>query len=165
MRASWRSPGGIWVLASLAIAGWGVVSAAAHASLVVAPRARADIKIPLTIAASTDANPDATGRASPVVLRVYQLKGDASFRSADFFGLFDDEQKVLGPDLLGREEFVLAPAENRDITATISSDARFVGAVAAFRDIRNAQWRALVPGPIKGLTIAVERARLVLFPD
>src|SRR5579862_1498024 len=66
--------------------------------------AAADVMVPMTIAASTDTNPDAAGRPSPIVLRVYQLKGDAAFRRVDFFGLFDDEQKALGPDLVGREE-------------------------------------------------------------
>jgi predicted component of type VI protein secretion system len=33
--------------------------------------------------------------------------------------------------------------------------------IAAYRDIRNAQWRVVVPAPIKNnATIAVERARI-----
>jgi len=42
--------------------------------------------------------------------------------------------------------------------------ARFVGVIAAFRDIRNAQWRVVLPAPLKkdDVTLSVERAR-VLF--
>ena len=117
------------------------------------------------LAASEDANPDSSGRPSPIVVRVYQLKTDAAFNAAEFFPLFDDEQKVLGAELISRDEFVLAPAETRTIDVALSGDTRYVGAVAAFRDIRNAQWRVLVPAPKKGLTVAVEKARIIVSPS
>ena len=44
---------------------------------------------------------------------------------------------MLGPELISRDEFVLAPAERKTIDVVVSGDTRFVGAVAAFRDIRN----------------------------
>ena len=71
-------------------------------------------------------------------------------------------RRVLGPELISRDEFVLAPAEQRTIDVSVAGETRFVGAIAAFRDIRNAQWRVLVPASRKGLTVAVERARVVL---
>lgn len=117
----------------------------------------------MTIAASADTNPDAGGRPSPVVVRIYQLKADTAFMGADFFALFDDEMKVLGAELIGRDEFVMAPAERRSVDVNVSPDARFVGVVAAYRDIRNAQWRVAVPAPLKrdDVTVSVERARVV----
>ena len=36
--------------------------------------------------------------------------------------------------------------ERKTIDVVVSRETRFVGALAAFRDIRNAQWRGLVPG-------------------
>jgi type VI secretion system protein VasD len=119
----------------------------------------------VTIAAHADTNPDATGRPSPVVVRVYQLKADVAFTGADFFGLFDDEEKVLGPELINRAEFVLAPSEHRSINVPVAAEARFVGVIAAFRDIRNSEWRVLVPTwreGVRHVTVAVERARIVL---
>jgi type VI secretion system protein VasD len=120
----------------------------------------------LTIAATPDTNPDATGRPSPVVVRVYQLKADTAFTGADFFALYDDEMKVLGAELIGRNEYVLAPSERRTLELDVSADARFVGIVAAYRDIRNAQWRTVVQAPLRRdeVTINVERAR-VAFSD
>lgn len=130
--------------------------------LTIAASTDAKVKAPMTLAASPDTNPDAAGRPSPVVVRVYQLRTDAAFAGADFFALFDDDQKVLGSELISRDEFVLAPSEQRSIDVTVSGETRFLGAIAAFRDIRNAQWRVLVPASRKGLTVAVERARVVL---
>jgi type VI secretion system protein VasD len=119
-------------------------------------------KTRLTIAATADSNPDGSGRPSPVVVRVYQLKADTAFNGAEFFALFDDEMKVLGPDLIGRSEYLLAPSEKRTMELDVSADAHFVGLIAAYRDIRNAQWRTIVPAPLKRdeVTIAVERARI-----
>lgn len=125
----------------------------------------AKIKAAMTISATPDVNPDSSGRPSPVVIRVYQLKTDAAFAAAEFFPLFDDEQKVLGPELISRDEYMMAPAESRTIDVAISEDTRYVGAIAAFRDIRNAQWRVLVPAPRKGLTVAIEKSRIVLSPS
>jgi predicted component of type VI protein secretion system len=33
----------------------------------------------------------------------------------------------------------------------VKGEAKFLGAVAAFRDIRNSQWRVIQPAPKKGL--------------
>jgi len=132
--------------------------------LTIAATPETKTKASMTLSAAADVNPDGSGRPSPVVVRVYQLKTDAAFNAAEFVDLFENEEKVLGSELISRDEFVLAPAEKRTLDVAVSGDTRFVGAVAAFRDIRNSQWRTLVPAPRKGLTVAVERSRLVLSP-
>jgi type VI secretion system protein VasD len=129
-------------------------------TITAAPEAK--VKAPMTIAISADANPDASGRPSPVVVRVYQLRTDAAFRSIDFFALFEDDQKALGPELISRDEFTMAPSERKTLDVTVASETRFVGAIAAFRDIRNTQWRVLVPATNKAMDVAVERARVVM---
>jgi type VI secretion system protein VasD len=133
-----------------------------QAALTIAAAADAKVKATMVIATSADTNPDASGRPSPIVIRVYQLRTDAAFTSADFAALFADDQKVLGQELISRNEFMLAPMERQTLDITVAGDTRFVGAVAAFRDIRNAQWRSVVPAPREGLTVSVERARVVL---
>ena len=129
-------------------------------TITAAPEAK--VKAPMTIAISADANPDASGRPSPVVVRVYQLRTDAAFRRTDFFALFEDDQKALGPELITRDEFTMAPSERKTLDVTVSAETRFVGAIAAFRDIRNTQWRVLVPATNKAMDVAVERARVLL---
>jgi type VI secretion system protein VasD len=160
--ALWTGVCGQPVTALLAVIATPAADAGAAAPSVAPP---SNVKVPMTVASRADANPDATGRPSPVVLRVYQLKTDAVFSRSEFFARFDDEQKVLGSELISRDEFVLTPAENRNLEITLNDDTRFVGAIAAFRDIRNAQWRILAKTPLRGLTIIVERARLLLIPD
>jgi type VI secretion system protein VasD len=128
-------------------------------------------KARMTVAAQADANPDASGRPSPIVVRVFQLKSDGAFAGADFFALFDDEKKALGPDIVSREEFELSPGERRTMDFAVSGDAHFIGAIAAFRDIRNSTWRVLQAAPKKGiknlvkkdaLAVSVEKSRVTL---
>lgn len=118
------------------------------------------VKARLSIAAAANANPDADGRPSPVVVRVYQLKDDAAFGNADFFAIFDKEEATLAGSLVGREEFVLAPGDKRTEEFGVSREAKFVGVAAAFRDIRNSQWRVLQPAPKKGLVNIVKKDAL-----
>jgi type VI secretion system protein VasD len=132
------------------------------ASITIVAPPEAKITAAMTITASPEANPDRTGRPSPIVVRVYQLKTDAAFSAAAFSDLFDNEEKVLGAELISRDEFVLAPKDSRTISVAISEETRFLGAIAGFRDILNAEWRVLIPTPRKGLTVAVERARLMM---
>jgi type VI secretion system protein VasD len=103
------------------------------------------------LVASSDVNPDSSGRPSPVVLRVFQLRNDGEFAGADFFALYDKEKEVLGASLISREEYVLAPGEARKLELPVSADARFIGVIAAFRDIRAARWRAVSRPPEKSL--------------
>jgi type VI secretion system protein VasD len=137
-----------------------VPPAAPVITIAAPPDAR--VKATMTLSASADANPDATGRPSPVVVRVFQLRGDGAFSAADYFPLYDDDKMVLGPELITRDEFVLNPGDRRSLDVTLAADTRFVGAIAAFRDIRNAQWRGLIAAPRSGLTISVERARIAV---
>src|SRR5262245_51747769 len=118
----------------------------------------------ITIAASADTNPTAEGRPSPIVVRFYQLTAEAAFKGAEFFPLFDDDKKVLGPELIKRDEYVLSPSERQIVEVGIADEARFLGWVAAFRDIRNSEWRVIVPVTRTGMNVAVERGRIVVSP-
>jgi type VI secretion system protein VasD len=102
-----------------------------------------------TLYATLDANPDASGRASPIVVRVFELKNETQFNGADFFALYDKERETLGETLLMREEYILQPGERKEILLPLSKDARFIGAIAAFRDLRTSKWRALNVAPRK----------------
>ena len=102
-----------------------------------------------TIAVDSNVNPDRAGRPSPIVVRVYELKSVAAFNGADFFALFDNEQATLSGELVGREEFQLQPAETRQYLRQLQPDTKFIGVVAAFRDLEQARWRQTSPVPKK----------------
>ena len=133
------------------------------APVTIAAPPEAKAKTTMTLAATAEINPDANNRPSPIVVRVYQLKTDGTFRAADFFPLFEDAAKTLGVTFITADEFVLNPSEKKALEVSLSPDTQFIGAIAAFRDIRNAQWRAVLPAPrAGGVSVAVERARIAL---
>ena len=54
--------------------------------------------------ASGDLNPNAEGRASPLVVRIYELKSFSIFKNADFMSLYEKDDQVLGRELVNKEE-------------------------------------------------------------
>ena len=107
------------------------------------------IRIKGSMVASPDLNPDSGGRPSPVVVRVYQLRSPGAFQSSDFFSLYDNEIATLGQNLITREEFELQPGEDREYETEMDLATKYLGVIAAFRDLENARWRAVVKLPDK----------------
>ena len=104
-------------------------------------------RIEAAIVAAPDLNPDTSGRASPLVVRLYQLKSPVAFNNASFFALFDSDADALGQDLQGKEEIELKPGEKLEIERELQPETRFVGIMAGYRDIDNASWRAVAEVP------------------
>lgn len=96
--------------------------------------------INISINADTAVNPGESGQASPIVVRVYELKGIKAFNNASFFD-FDKETETLGADLISSREYEMIPGSSQEYNAKISSEAAYVGVVASFRDIQSAKWR------------------------
>lgn len=108
--------------------------------------------VTLTLHAGSDQNQDASGRANPVAVHLYQLASPAKFNQADVFGLLDNEKATLGDDLLGSETVLLKPGETVPLTRTMKPGTTVLGAVAGFRDIDSATWRVSAPVKPSGPT-------------
>lgn len=100
------------------------VAAATLLAACAAPEKPVTTPVTLTLVAAPDTNPDAQGRASPLVTRYYVLKAPGAFELADFFALQDKDTATLGADLVQREEVVLRPGEQRAVRMTLAADAR-----------------------------------------
>jgi len=105
--------------------------------------------VKVTLQAQQNVNPDMNGRASPVILKFYELKSVTAFNAADFFSTFDGEQKTLGAELVNSEVFQLRPGETLEFDRPLSADTRHLAAIAAFRDLERSQWRATLTLPPK----------------
>lgn len=105
--------------------------------------------IKMSLYAQPDVNPDSRGRASPLVIKFYELKSLVAFDAADFFSLLDSEQKTLGAELLNSEVFQLRPGEKLQFDRSLQPEARYIAVVAAFRDLEHSQWRASAAIPPK----------------
>jgi type VI secretion system protein VasD len=104
----------------------------------------------LTVFGGAGQNPDASGQAATVAVRLFQLKSNAGFERADVFALTEREQQTLGTDGLGSEEFVIKPGETRTITRELKPGAQFIGTAVLFRDVDRARWRGIAPVAASG---------------
>ena len=96
------------------------------------------------IEAGANVNPDATGRSSPLLVRIYQLKTLTGFNRSDFFSLYQDDNKALAADLVQKEEFTLRPGDQRALDFEPKPETQALAAIAAFRSLDSARWRATV---------------------
>ena len=121
----------------------------------------------ITLVGSADQNPDQSGTAKPVAVRIYQLTATAKFERADVFALTEHEQATLGQDDAGSQEFLLSPGETQTKTFELKPGVNAIGVAVMYRDIDNAQWRADAPaadsGPTK-LLLNVGKLAITLKP-
>ena len=127
---------------AFALGGASLALAACGAKPILPPKPKV---LTVDVLATAKLNPSASGRPSPVVVRIYELKAAAPFESADFVSLFDKDQATLGGDVIARDEFVLSPGESMAIKRDLTADSKFIAVMAAFRDLERAKWRAVVP--------------------
>jgi type VI secretion system protein VasD len=124
--------------------------------------------VEITFIAAPDVNPDPSGRASPIVVRYYQLAATGAFEMADYFQLHDTEAAVLGQNLLDRQELALAPGTSQTVAFAVKPGTQSVGVAASYRNIDRAQWRAAAPvaeGKKTKLKVQLDTLTLSITPD
>ena len=135
------------------------VSLAVVATLCGCAGAPKPAQIDATIQASAGVNPSPSKRPSPLLVRIYELKSAAAFNASDFVSLYQRDQAELAGDLVGRDEFMLAPGESRSFAKTLGLETRYIGVIAAYRDLERSQWRSVVtiePGKKQQLLIRAD---------
>ncbi|BCX71247.1 type VI secretion system lipoprotein TssJ [Pseudomonas izuensis] len=109
-------------------------------------------KLNLKLTASDQLNPDLHGRPSPIVVRLLELKHPVAFENADFFSLYERAGKSLTPDLVTSEELQLRPGETVELKLSVQEGSRYVGILAAYRDLPETRWRYTVSLTPRGVT-------------
>jgi type VI secretion system protein VasD len=108
--------------------------------------------INVEVIASAKVNPNRFGRASPIVVRLYELKGLTAFNSTDFNTLYTDDRSHLGDDLINREQFIVRPGGQKIYRREVSTESHYFAAIAAYRNIERALWHASAPVPANRTT-------------
>jgi type VI secretion system protein VasD len=101
--------------------------------------------IEATLVGGPNLNPNLEGRASPVVVRLFELKQTAAFRAANFSALFEGPKEALGDGLVAQQEFILRPGEIRHYDRAGDPQPAALGLAAAFRTLDKDTWRVIVP--------------------
>ena len=118
--------------------------------------------------AAVDLNPDHEGNPSPLVVRLYELKSATAFNNTGFFSLYDNDANELGDDMKGREEMEFQPGQALFLERELEPETRYVGIMAAYRDIENARWRAVFEveaGSETEMIIALDRLAVGIEVD
>ena len=102
-------------------------------------------KLDMFATASNSLNPDLGGRPSPIVVRLIELRHPAAFENADFFALYQNPRQALAPDFVTQEEFELRPGSWRALKVHVQPGSRYVGVLAAYRDLQETRWRQVIP--------------------
>lgn len=114
----------------------------------------------VTVVAAPDVNPDLTGRASPIVVRAYELKSSGVFSGASFIELFEKDRELLAADAQNREVLQLMPNGSVSFDREIKADTSHIAFFAAYRDWQHARWSALTEVPVNktsNLLVRVEK--------
>ncbi len=100
-------------------------------------------------------NPNTANVASPVVLRIYELKQLNALSGASLFELLDTDTNVLGPDLVSKREIEVKPGEKVKFDRSTPIETHYIGVIAGFRTLEGATWRA-------SIEITPERSALIV---
>jgi type VI secretion system protein VasD len=103
--------------------------------------------VSLTLTATNDVNPSASGQAAPVAVRIYQLDSTNAFDNAEFFPLFNDDKTALKTTLVERDDYILAPGTTKTVTLKPKDQVTGLGIFAAYQNFQQAKWRTDVPVP------------------
>ena len=123
--------------------------------------------IDLALASQTNVNPDHTGRPSPVIVKVFEMRSDLAFNQSDFRSLFESPVKTLGADLLAMDEMVFVPGEARRIEYAPVFGTMYLGVIAGFRQMDRAVWRVVAPIDFEdanSVGVELRDASLLLIP-
>lgn len=99
------------------------------------------------IQAAADLNPSADGQATPVRVRLYELKSGAAFSRADYFSLVDAASATLATDLVAQDELLIQPGQQLTLERTLDEQSRLLGLLVSYRELDSAVWRQLVSIP------------------
>ena len=107
----------------------------------------------VTLSASTDANPDPSGRASPSVVFVYALKPGAPFETASYDALTGGELGENAETMTRIARMVLVPGKSTKKVFELPPGTAGVGVAVGYRQIATAKWRASAPVKANDVTL------------
>lgn len=106
-----------------------------------------DTDLKLNFVIDSDINPDEQGVASPLFVRMYQLKSTTMMAKADFIDLFEQDKQTLGADMLGEVKKLkrFTPGDDRIEQFVLDKNVQYVGLYAEFLNFKDSKFKLLIP--------------------
>jgi type VI secretion system protein VasD len=142
-----------------------MLAGCAHAPPPAPPPPPQPLDVEVRVIAAPDVNPNRNGRASPVFLRVFELRDPSKFLNAEFDDVTLHADTTLAGTVIGREERMVEPASTVVLSLKIDPGTRLLGVVAEYSDLANSRWRATSPAPVGGLLAIFKDQSLVINLD
>lgn len=103
-----------------------------------------DLKIEFLVDSSI--NPDEAGAASPLFIRMYELKATTLIEKADFLDIYEQDAKTLGADLVKSHKLkYFEPGENRVEKFVLDSKTAHVALFAEFSSFKDSRYKLVFP--------------------
>jgi len=119
-----------------------------------------DTDLKLMLIAGKDINPDEKRSPSPLYIRLYELTSEHAFNKADFMGLYERDEALLGKDMLAKRELNrLVPGESQQEVFVVDPKTRYVALFAEFYEFKNAKYKIIFPVTSKNVvknTVRIE---------
>ena len=120
-----------------------------------------------TVVAGPSVNPDGDGRASPVVVEIFELSSLTPFEEANFDSLYTHEKQTLGESLLATHSTIVSPGSRKAVTASMTPQTSALGVIAGFAHLDGLQWRGALqtlPGKDVRVAIAIDGSGITVRP-
>lgn len=104
--------------------------------------------VTLDIYAADNINPNENGNPRPVVVRLYQLKGDVRLLNAGYDDVLLKDKEVLEDDILKRDEVTVFPNDLVEVKFERNKDAAFLAGVALFHGPKGQSWKTFYEFPL-----------------
>ncbi|MFV8800995.1 type VI secretion system lipoprotein TssJ [Yersinia sp. LJYL362] len=101
-------------------------------------------KLSVELTTAKDINPNDKGVANPLRITVYTLKSMDEFKSSDFFTITQEITPSLKEQMEKVYDGIMLPNETKKIELTLNSEITAIGVVAAYREIEQAEWKAVI---------------------
>lgn len=105
-----------------------------------------DTDLKLQFLADANINPDESGTPSPLFIRLYELKATTLIDKADFLDIYEQDQKVLGADLVKVHRLkYFEPGESRTEQFVLDAKTSQVALFAEFSNFRDSRYKLVFP--------------------
>jgi type VI secretion system protein VasD len=109
-----------------------------------------DLQIDFNVDA--DINPDEFGKASPLFIRLYELKAVKMINKAGFIDIFERDKEVLGADMVAVYKLKrFKPGESRTEHFVLDGQTHYVALFAEFLKYRESKYKLIIPVTAKNV--------------
>lgn len=105
-----------------------------------------DTDLEIEFKVDADINPDELDKASPLFIRMYELKTKKMMKKADFIEIYERDKEVLGADLVNSHKLKrFKPGDNRTEHFVLDEKTHYVALYAEFLEFKDAKYKLIIP--------------------